>query len=478
MMRKYFIYTLVILLFPLLGTSCDSNDDPIETEPEVPVDPIDATNEIKLVINVTSNNNIASFYIQGEELSINWGDGKTSTQADIDENYFIQHKYADNKEYVIKIKSKKVIHQFKNFSATNIFDFKEEEIPTFKSITIGRDIEISKLYIQTSNVKEISFGNDNGFRSAEILLGANDWNLSQLKGNELQIYSKERNLLDINDLNTRELSVHVEGKLATLIIDNCNNLTNLAIIGKGGSRQHVENINILNLSKLNKLQVFNLQGSTVSLNNLTTLHETIISGIDFEVIDMDKTNSSADNSSFEGTHLHVSKSILWGDSFVEVKIDNEKAKFVSDIPVLDFSKCEKLRFLDIRGLKDLEQIKLGENNYRLNDIFLLNLPKLKTIDFSACVNLMEVVSQDLTALETVKLSSASKRLESLWFQKANFTEENFITMINSLPNTPLSETPTVNKRFLNIRDNQFNLSNGDKAAKAIAKLDHWSILID
>lgn len=473
-MKKILPVALGALLLFISAVSCSKDEGG-----KMPLKP--QNNEIKMVFNTATGNNEALLYISGENFTIDWGDGKTSVPADVDDNFSIRHKYTGNREYIITITTKGKLEYFKNFSANRLWDFEEEKIPVFESISIGKDVTIDILYIQSSGVKKFTFANEDGFKEAYLLLGSGDWDLSQLRAKKLSMYVIHRRDLDIKNLSTTNLSITLKNEINNLSLSSCDQLLYLDISAILQRKATIKHLTVANMPKLEDLRYYALNGKSSILSDLPALKFFWSSGFNYETMEMNNKDKDAvfANLTFKAYGISVRDAIRFNNQLVALEIDNTQSGLTSDIAVIDLSLSQKLKTVNVIALQSLENIKFGDKNNVLDEVVLKSLPKLKSVDLSLCENLKKLEVRSCSLFESAKFGAGNKLLESTRFENTNFSITSCIDMINTLPDFYIPDIPSVNRRRLMIVGNKLSLSNNPEITEAIQKIrPYWVCYIE
>ena len=469
---KKIVFLTSVLFFLLIGVvSCSSDEN--ENEIEIPLQP--QSNEIKVKLNQISSNSEALFYIKGS-YTIDWGDGQQSTNKDADEqNLSIKHQYKKNKEYIITITVKEELDFFKNFSALRLSDFEEEEIPFYEEIIIGSNVNINYLYLQTSGVKKIRQKNPTSVKSAVILGGDIKWNLSMVDTKYLTLYIPNNDNINLENLPYQHLSIHVDNKISSLSVSTCENLESLDISANFNKIATINNLSIKDLPKVNDLRLHYLKGKDVILTNMPKLEYTNLGALYYETLDMTNTTNSLVDMKLKMQATTISNSLKMSKQLTEVEIDNTMIETLPDIKEIDFSVCPQLKSVDIKGLGSLYSLKFGSANVNLDKVDLKIIPAMNSLDFSECENLTHVWISYAQSLSNVKFSDKNKVLRNVRFQYVHFTEASIIEMIQTLPNFPIPNIPTVNRRLLSVRYNDPSLKdNAEVIATMKTVSPSWS----
>lgn len=476
-MQKTLYYSLLVVLLFTITTACDSNNENENEYIYIPRQP--QHDEIKMIFNATSENPEAFFYFVSDNGIIDWGDGHKSTARDVDSNKRIHHIYEKNREYVITITVNEDIIMFRNFSGDGLSDFKEEDTCLYEEIKIGSAVKIQELYLQSSGVKKISTEGSQSIDRANLLLGNEQWNFSMIDANNLSIYTVYNNDLDIKGLTIEHLSIIVKDKINNVSVTSCDNLETLSLSTKVFSKAIINNLLVNGLPKLNDLRLYTLAGRDAIFTDLPQLELVILNAVDYETIDMTNSQQSTVKMSLKAENTSVSKSLKLSKQLTSLYIDNRKSNLEDDIQKIDLSICPELKQVDIYNLNSLHNLKFSRNNQRLERVILKYVSSLNSLDFGECKNIEYVEIGYANVLSNVKFSANNELLRDAKFQYANFTEASCIDMINTLPNFPIPNIPTVNRRRLSIRNNTPSLKDNQEIMEAIEEVrPNWVSFIE
>ncbi len=462
-MQKTLYYSLLAVLLFTITTACDSNNE--NEYIDIPRQP--QHDEIKMIFNATSENPEAFFYFVSDNGIIDWGDGHKSTARDVDSNKRLHHQYEKNREYVITITVNEDIITFRNFSGGGLSDFKEESICLYEEIKIGSAVKIQELYLQSSGVKKISTEGRQSIDRVNLLLGDEQWNFSMIDAKSLSIYAIYNNDLDIKELTAGHLSIIVKDKINYVSVTSCDNLETLSLSTKVFSKATINNLLVNRLPKLNDLRLYALAGRDAKFTDLPQLELVILNAVDYETIDMTNSQQSSVEMSLKAEGISVSKSLKLSKQLATLYIDNRKFDLKDDIQKIDLSICTELKQVDIYNLNSLHNLNFSRNNKRLESLILKYVSSLNSLDFGECKNIEYVEVEYADILSNVKFSVNNELLRDAKFQYANFTEASCIDMINTLPNFPIPNIPTVNRRRLSIRNNTPSLKDNQEVMEAI-----------
>lgn len=474
-MQKTLCYSLLAVLLFTVATACDSNDE--NENIDIPRQP--QRDEIKMIFNATSENSEAFFYFVSDNGTIDWGDGHKSTARDVDSNKRLHHLYEKNREYVITITVNGDINTFRNFSGNSLSDFKEENICLYEEIKIGSAIRIQELYLQTSGVKKFSTEDRQSIDRANVLLGNEKWNFSTIDAKSLSIYTAYNNDLDIKELIAEHLSIIVKDKINNVSVTSCDNLETLSLSTKYFTKATINNLLVDGLPKLNDLRLYALTGKDAKLTNLPQLRFVILNAIYYKTIDMTNGQQSSVEMSLKAEGISVLKSLKLSKQLATLYIDNRRLGLEEDIPQIDLSICPELKQVDIYNLNSLNNLKFSSNNMRLERLILKYVTSLNSLDLSECKNIQHLETEYARVLSNVKFSANNQLLRDAIFRYTNFTETSCIDMINTLPNFPIPNIPTVNRRRLSIRYNTPSLKDNQEIIEAIKGLrPNWVSFVE
>lgn len=467
---------LISLFIVLLGySSCNNSDEYLGMD--IPREP--KQNEIKLIYNATAENPEVMFYISGDDFRIDWGDGKISTAKDLSKSNLVKHVYSKSREYIITIITNEYIDYLKNFSAYNIYEYQEEKVSVFESISIGQNIQIGKLYLQANGVKRVNINDQKNVNETYVLLGDENWDLSMISASNLLIYAPYNLNLDIKHINVKRISLNIKNTLNLYAISESPSLEIVEIATNYPDTGTIEELSITNLNSLKHLHLYSIKGDKAILTELPRLESTKLTNFHYKTLDMSTSHfASPLDMTFKAEKISITKAINLHPALTEISIKNNQFDEVNDIKDLDLSTCSKLKSLELRHLKALSTVAFSEQNKNLEEVILNQVPKLKSLDASKLVNLKRLQVLQAPVFSAATFSAENLYLEYLNFGGTSFSVTDYIEMVNSLPKSHIPNIPTVNRRRFYVVGNTPSLKDNKEILNAIKTLDKfYSVLI-
>lgn len=344
-MRITFLMAWVILIV----FSCSKSDiDPYKPR----------TGEIKLIFDANSNANTAFFYIEGEGIRINWGDGN-SEESNITSFSLISHQYEkSDKEYIITIKYS-YLKRFGNRSSNNI-SYKSG--CPFKLMAFGEGVQIPVLYFESSlegNVLEMSPTSE--IQQIYLSLFDEEFDFTSLEDKAidvLDLYVVNDKSIEINNMRIYSLSINL---YKTIDFININSCRDMSFFSCSSNVISVENLTITDAPKLMQMTVSNIEIWKLYFYETNTLRNVI----------------------FHNVKVH--ELIRFADSIENINIQETRSMAIDGISSLDISNCYNLKKLTVE-MKSLETINIGHlpcleiigltNCYKLKEVDISNMPML------------------------------------------------------------------------------------------------------
>lgn len=467
---------LISLFIVLLGySSCNNDNESLGLD--IPREP--KQNEIKLIYNSTAENPEAMFYISGDDFRIDWGDGKISTAKDLSKNNLFKHLYSKSREYIITISTNGSIDYFKNFSADNIYEYQEEKVSDFESISIGQSVKIDKLYLQANGVKKVDINDQENVSETYILLGDQSWDLSMISASNLLIYAPHNLNLDIKNINVKRILLNIKNTLNLFAISESPSMETIEVATNYPDTGTITELSITNLNSLKHLRIYSIKGDKANLTELPRLESTKLTNFHYKTLDMNASHyTSPRNMTFQAEKISITKVINLHPALTEISIKNNQFDAENDIKELDLRPCSKLKSLEIRHLKTLSTIAFSEQNQNLEEVILNQVPKLKSLDASKLVNLKRLQVLQAPVFSTAIFSEENLYLAYLNFESTSFSATDYIELVNSLPKSHIPNIPTVNRRRFYVIGNTPSLEDNKEVLNAIETLDKfYSVLI-
>lgn len=425
------ILMIVSLLSVVSFFSCN-DDDNNDIDKKTP-----GEKEIKISFNATESNNTLQFYISGEDISVDWGDGEKT--EGLFTNNLAQHAYHKlDKEYIITVKASH-IESFGNTTYNYIENFISiGSISKIADISFGNKISIDKLYLDLPRIGNISVPSNSAFVYA--LVAGNDFNLNNLKNftayTELYVASDED--MNIDGLGSSELDIIFKRNLkaGSLNINSCPNIFALSLRTQDYITDYPASINKL------------------TLRNLPSHLNIGINALNINSVDAGEANGISDLS----LKSVVVESIIFNDKikrlfFEEYDLKNSKS---DNLKTIDVSVCNSLELLSIGNKHNLEEIKFGKMEKllslaifdcdRLKALDLHNMSNLKylwittdnqnsileSVDISDCQSLQTVSLKELK-LDSFKAGKDNKELYSVDIERNNLSQNELLELLSSLP---------------------------------------------
>jgi len=468
-MKKILAVFLTLPFILFFGCS-DDDDDKIDHR-------IPAENEIKIVFEANSDNPDLEFYLEGKDVTIDWGDGEKLNEATFDD--YAKHNYQNtDREYIVTIQASE-IENFGNTTDVNVTRYIDKTPNVkIKEILFGNKVDITNLNIQLSRISSLTVPETSEFEFIHVLINNPNFDLTLLRDfrSITRIYITGEYDLQIDNFESTILVFNLKKNIlaGSININSCPNLSSLYVRpgdydGFKNLWSGIKNLKLTNVPKLSKLELSYIRTEEIDISEA-------LGPIQFGLYYSD-----------------AKKSIKFNDYVKDILITEfSNEYFSSNTKTLDLSVCENLEILRIGNMENLEEIKFGKID-KLEIITLDDCYKIKTLDLSDMAGLTdfnynclkrkgEVESLDISgcpALDNLNISNNSVKsfnwgenysLSSIGIVDNNLDENALLKMFELITDLPLPDKSKT--RSLSISGNP---GITDKVKEAADKLKYWKV---